>query len=55
MSQDPKIPEIKAGQEIIEKCPICKVKFTEPVATNIKHTCPDPNCGVNFCLMIYEN
>jgi hypothetical protein len=54
MSQDPKSPSIQAGEEIIDKCPVCKVKFNEPVATNLKHTCPDVRCQAKFCLMIYE-
>ncbi len=57
MSQDQnsKPPTIQAGEEIIKKCPVCNAKFNEAVATNIKHTCPDPLCGATFCLMVYEN
>jgi len=49
-----KTPTIKAGESIITKCPICKVNFSEPVPTNMKHICPDPQCGIGFCLMIYD-
>jgi len=49
-----KKPIIKAGSEIIDRCPVCQVKFAEPVATNIKHECPNPSCYANFSIHIYE-
>jgi len=54
MSQDPKTPALEAGSEIIDRCPVCKVKFNEPVATNIKHTCPNPQCNANFSVMVFD-
>jgi len=55
MSQeDTKIPEIKAGEEIIDQCPKCKVKFQSPVALNIKHECPNPQCKCKFTIMVFE-
>jgi len=49
-----KKPTIKAGSEIIDRCPVCQVKFAEPVATNIKHECPNPACYANFSIHLYE-
>ncbi len=54
MSQDPKSPALEAGEEIIDHCPKCKAKFGEPVATNIKHTCPNPQCGCSFTVMVFD-
>lgn len=56
MSQEsnPKTPAILAGAEIIDRCPVCKVKFQENVATNIKHTCPNPSCNCNFSIMVFD-
>ena len=56
MSQNPenKTPEIQAGEEIIDQCPKCKVKFQSPVALNIQHTCPNPQCKCQFSIMIFE-
>jgi len=49
-----KTPEIQAGEEIIDRCPICQVKFQENVATNIKHKCPNPVCGKSFSVMVFD-
>jgi len=49
-----KNPEIQAGAEIIDKCPKCNVKFQSPVALNIKHTCPNPNCKCQFQYMVFD-
>jgi len=54
MSQDPKTPVLEAGEEIIDRCPKCKVKFNEMVATNVKHTCPNPQCGISFNVMVFD-
>jgi len=57
MSEDSKMskkPTLQAGAEIIDRCPVCQVKFAEPVASNIKHECPNPSCYANFSVMIYE-
>ncbi len=55
MSQENnKAPEIQAGEEIIDQCPKCKVKFQTAVATNIKHTCPNPQCGCNFQILVFD-
>ena len=54
MSQDPKTPTLGAGEEIIDRCPVCKVRFSENVSTNVKHTCPNPQCGISFNLMIFD-
>jgi len=47
-------PKLKAGEPIIEKCPVCRAGFAEPVSTNVKHTCPNPDCQVSFNLMVFE-
>jgi len=47
-------PELQAGEEIIEKCPKCNVRFQSPVALNIKHTCPNPQCKCKFQFMVFE-
>lgn len=49
-----KTPTLEAGQEIIDRCPVCHSKFGELVATNINHVCPNPNCGIKFCIMVFE-
>ena len=47
-------PKIQAGEEIIDRCPICHVKFNEPVALNIQHECPNPQCSKKFTVMVLE-
>jgi len=47
-------PEIEAGEKIIDRCPICQVKFKESVALNIKHLCPNPQCAKTFCIMMFD-
>ena len=47
-------PTLKAGSEIIDRCPICHSEFAQKVATNVKHTCPNPNCGASFTLMVFD-
>ena len=54
MSEETPKPSLKAGSEIIERCPICHSEFAQKVATNVKHTCPNPNCGVSFTLMVFD-
>lgn len=55
MSQDEtKSPTIQAGEQIIDRCPICHVKFQEPVALNIQHECPNPQCKKQFSIMVFE-
>lgn len=54
MSEQSKEPKIQAGSEIVDRCPVCQVKFAESVATNIKHTCPNPQCNANFSVMVFE-
>lgn len=55
MSQEEnKSPAIKAGEEIIDRCPICHVKFQESVALNIEHTCPNPQCEKKFSIMVFD-
>jgi len=55
MSEEtPKTPKLQAGQEIIDSCPCCHAKFSEPVATNIEHTCPNPQCQVKFNVLVFE-
>jgi len=51
---DPKEPTLKAGDPIVGACPVCNVKFQEPVETNVKHTCPNPQCGINFSVMVFD-
>jgi len=51
---DPKAPTLEAGEEIIDRCPVCKVKFGEPVATNVKHTCPNETCNAKFSVMVFD-
>lgn len=53
-NSETKIPEIQAGAEIIDHCPKCNCKFQSPVALNIKHTCPAPNCKCEFQYMVYD-
>lgn len=47
-------PTMKAGDPIIDFCPICKMGFQEKVETNKKHTCPNPECQISFCVIVYE-
>ncbi len=54
MSEEPKTPKLQAGSEIIDRCPVCHVKFGESVATNINHVCPNPQCEAKFCVMVFE-
>lgn len=55
MSEDPKEPKLKAGDPIVSSCPVCNVKFSEPVETNVSHDCPNPQCAVKFSVMVFEN
>jgi len=54
MSENSKEPKLQAGAEIIDRCPVCQVKFAENVASNINHKCPNPQCNVEFCVMVFE-
>ncbi len=54
MSEESKKPILQAGSQIIGRCPICDSKFNEKVATNIKHECPNPNCGISFTVMVFD-
>jgi len=55
MSENPESKlTLKAGAEIIERCPFCTAEFAKAGATNIKHTCPNPNCGMTFSIMVFE-
>ena len=54
MSEKSTEPKLKAGEAIIDMCPICNSKFNEPVETNLKHKCPNPTCAVVFCVMVSE-
>jgi len=55
MSQDENNkPTLQAGKETIEKCPECGAKFSSKIATNVKHKCPNPQCGIEFIMMIFE-
>ena len=48
-------PKVAAGEEIIESCPLCHVKYSDPVATNIKQKCPDEaGCGRTFLLKVFD-
>ncbi len=49
-----KEPKLKAGEAIVSMCPICKSIFNDPVETNVNHTCPNPTCGVKFCVMVFD-
>jgi len=51
---DSKKPKLQAGDEIIDRCPVCQVKFAEAVESNINHTCPNPQCNAKFCVMVFE-
>ena len=55
MSEEtPSKPTLQTGSAIINRCPICDSKFNEKVATNVKHQCPNPNCGLFFTVMVFE-
>ena len=42
-------PEVAAGDKVINFCPICGIGFTEPVALNIKISCPEEaGCGNSY-------
>jgi len=47
-------PKMKAGDEIINSCPVCNSSFQEPVATNVNHKCPNPICQKTFCVMVFD-
>ena len=47
-------PKMKAGDEIINSCPVCNSSFQESVATNVNHKCPNPICGKTFCVMVFD-
>jgi hypothetical protein len=53
MSEESTKPTLKAGEKIVEMCPICKVGFNEAMPTNVKIECPDPTCGKTFLVMVY--
>ncbi len=53
-NSETKNPEIQAGAEIIDQCPKCSVKFQSPVALNVKHTCPNPQCNCKFQYMVFD-
>jgi len=53
-NNESKEPKLLAGSEIIDRCPVCQVKFAEMVATNINHVCPNPQCNAKFCIMVFE-
>lgn len=50
-----KKPTLKAGDELISSCPICKSNFKEKLPTNVKIPCPHPNCGVTFMVSVFED
>ncbi len=56
MSEDQKDtnPKMKAGDAILDHCPICKMGFQEKVETNKTHTCPNPECQIKFCVIVSE-
>jgi len=54
MSEQTKEPKLKAGEAIVDMCPICNSKFNEPVETNVNHKCPNPQCGKVFCVMVFD-
>jgi len=47
-------PKLKAGEKLIGMCPICQMGFEEPVPTNIKLTCPNPQCEKTFLVMVFD-
>jgi len=55
MSETTKEPTMKAGDEIIKSCPVCNSGFQEPVATNVNHQCPNPQCGKTFCVIVKDD
>jgi len=46
-------PKLKAGENIVSMCPICKVGFEDPMPTNQKMECPNPECRKEFLVMVY--
>ena len=54
MSEKPTEPKLKAGDPIVNMCPICNSKFNEPVETNVNHVCPNPQCKKTFCVLVFE-
>jgi len=48
-------PKIEAGEKLIDHCPLCVVKYSEPLETNVKHTCPNEGgCGRTFLLKVFD-
>ncbi len=47
-------PIMKAGDAILDHCPICKMGFEEKVETNKTHQCPNPECKVKFNVIVIE-
>jgi len=47
-------PKLKAGNPSIGLCPFCNVAFQDKVPTNVKHQCPNPNCGIQFLVMVFD-
>jgi len=54
MSENNQTPKLKAGEAIIDVCPLCKAQFNELVETNSNVTCPNLICGKTFCIMVFE-
>ncbi|MBA7492257.1 hypothetical protein ES702_02806 [subsurface metagenome] len=53
MSEEVK-PTLQAGEDIVEGCPICHSKFSNPVASNVKHQCPNELCQKTFAVMVFD-
>ena len=42
-------PNVAAGEPIIQFCPLCGVKYIEPIDSIVKQTCPENGgCGQTF-------
>ena len=48
-------PQVAAGENLVDYCPRCGVKYIEPIATLIKQKCPDEGgCGQEFSVKVFS-
>lgn len=50
-----KEPKVAAGESLIAFCPLCGVRYVEPIETVIKQQCPENGgCGLYFSARVFE-
>jgi len=51
---EPSKPSMKAGADIITACPVCGCNFKNKVAEKVNQKCPNPLCGITFCVIVSD-